>query len=528
MATAPLTGSAPPRPASLFARTWAALRALSLLDAFLGVAGLAVLASWAALAVAHLQDRYQVNFVSGVNAALALRLNQGDFYPALYDGAHYGGTRYMPLPFALHAGLARLTGEYLVSGKLLAYGLTLALCVQLFVVLRGLKCGRGAALALIGLLLLTQPGFLASTTIRGDLLPVVLQLAALMIVRRFEGWRGALAAALVCTVAVLAKQTALWAPMAILATLAVRRRWGVGALFAAAWVGSLLAALAALHFGTDGRMRASFAVCAVVIEGPGPLLAPLNMLYRLGKAGVAAAVLAPMLVVGCVAAARKRQLNVYHAAAFCTLPILIVVFADNGSDYNHLLDLLVLSVPVAGGLWASLRGEGEAAAGVRLAAGLAVGWALFAGWTTVLEGGVREAVFAWRGGPTTHYPVKPLAGVVGDGETVFSEDPWIDVSRGRTPTLLDPFALSLLTRKHPELTAPLVQRIRNGEFDKVVLLRRPGSASSQDWHAWYGRHLGEPVVRAIGERYQLLTESEGYFVYVPKPNALEGARAEAR
>src|SRR5439155_16601091 len=125
MASAPVTGAAP------FARARVGPRALPLLDASLALAGVVVLASWAALAWAHLQDRYQVNFVSGVNTALAYRLNQGDFYPPLYDGAHYGGTRYMPLPFALHAALARLTGDYLVSGKLLAYGLTLILCVQL-------------------------------------------------------------------------------------------------------------------------------------------------------------------------------------------------------------------------------------------------------------------------------------------------------------------------------------------------------------------------------------------------------------
>ena len=37
-------------------------------------AGLAVLLSWAFLAATHVGDRYQVNFVSGVNTALAMRL----------------------------------------------------------------------------------------------------------------------------------------------------------------------------------------------------------------------------------------------------------------------------------------------------------------------------------------------------------------------------------------------------------------------------------------------------------------------
>jgi hypothetical protein len=147
---------------------------------------------------------------------------------------------------------------------------------------------------------------------------------------------------------------------------------------------------------------------------------------------------------------------------------------------------------------------------------LVVCWALFSGWTTVLESDLREMVYARRGGPATRHPATPLAGVVTADDTVFSEDPWVEVSRGKTPTILDPFTLAMLTRKHPELTAPLVQRVRAGEFSKVVLLRRLGSTSSQDWHVYYERHLGGPVVRAITERYELLTESEGYFVYVPR------------
>jgi len=61
----------------------------------------------------------------------------------------------------------------------------------------------------------------------------------------------------------------------------------------------------------DRRPHArQFCVCAVAIEGPGPVLAVLNLLYRLGKAGAAAAVLVPALVIGCVLAARERRLNV--------------------------------------------------------------------------------------------------------------------------------------------------------------------------------------------------------------------------
>src|SRR2546423_1627727 len=87
----------------------------------LAAAGVLILSGWAFLAVVHADDRYHVGWVEGTHTALARFAAGGDLFPALYDGHVYGGTRFMPGPIVLHAGLALLTGEYLVSGKLIAY-----------------------------------------------------------------------------------------------------------------------------------------------------------------------------------------------------------------------------------------------------------------------------------------------------------------------------------------------------------------------------------------------------------------------
>ena len=113
------------------------------LECCLGLAAAVVVGSWGIIAIAHLHDRFQIGVVSSICVTLAHRLNDGIFYPDLFDGVHYGGTRYMPLSFLLHAGLARITGEYLVAGKLLNYGLAMCLGVELYAILRGLGCGAG-------------------------------------------------------------------------------------------------------------------------------------------------------------------------------------------------------------------------------------------------------------------------------------------------------------------------------------------------------------------------------------------------
>ena len=92
----------------------------------LAVAGL-VFVAWLFLAAVHVDDRYRLDHVSGVRMALAQYFDRGTLYPPLYDGQFYGGTRFMPIPIVLHGSLAKLTGEYLISGKLLGYAVMLAL-----------------------------------------------------------------------------------------------------------------------------------------------------------------------------------------------------------------------------------------------------------------------------------------------------------------------------------------------------------------------------------------------------------------
>ena len=79
-----------------------------------------VLASWALLAAVHLDDRYLVaagfpeEALQGGNSSVwmaqarSTRLEEP--YPVLYDGHHYGGSRYAPLTLFSWAGAAGLTG----------------------------------------------------------------------------------------------------------------------------------------------------------------------------------------------------------------------------------------------------------------------------------------------------------------------------------------------------------------------------------------------------------------------------------
>jgi hypothetical protein len=487
-------------------------------DLAVGAAALVVIASLAVVVIGHIGDRYRLNFVSGVYAALAERFNDGVFYPALFDGESYAGTRYMPLSFVPHALAARLTGEYVLSGKAITLALSAVLLVQLFCILRGLGCGRSVSLALASLALVTQSGFLACTTIRGDLLPVVLQLAALQLVCGGATGPRAAAAGVFCTLALLTKVTAAWAPLALGAFLLVKHR-RVGLVFLAAWLGTLAVALAGLYVGTSGRILDNFrAVSVGGVLGLGTVLkSPVAFLARVGRGGAAEALLCPLALLECVLAARQRRFTLYHSALLFTLPILLAIFTDVGADYNHLLDLMVLAVPVAGSLWASLSRPGRRAlAGPRAGLALAACWALFMCWTALLGDPAREVVQAHFNGDKPRFPAKPLAGLVADDAKLLTEDPWVAVTRGRAPCVLDPCSFAVMGRTHPELTDRLVRRIDAAEFDRIVLRRHDADGEGREDEEWQDRIFGPKVIGAVHRRYLPTARAEGYDVWAPK------------
>src|SRR5208283_4156690 len=75
---------------------------------------------------------------SGVIIAMAADLRDGVFYRPLLGPGGYGGTRYFPLYFVLHAALLKLGIPVLLSAYLLSAAAVFLLLLGVFYLLRGL------------------------------------------------------------------------------------------------------------------------------------------------------------------------------------------------------------------------------------------------------------------------------------------------------------------------------------------------------------------------------------------------------
>jgi hypothetical protein len=485
------------------------------LKASLWFASAVVAISFVILGTAHVRDRFEVGWVQGTRMALARYANEGILFPPLYDGVHFGGTRFMPLPILFHAGTARVTGEYLLSGKIASYLASAVMLGLLFALLRVMGCRSEMAVALTAAVAATWAGFQTLLSIQGDALPVVWQLGAIGLVanrpdRRSAIWSGAL-----CVLAVLSKLSAIWALLAIAVWLFIYHRaqlaWFIGSflvLFALSF--------AALETASGGRMVANlYELSLGGVSGPGTIIrSPLRAIGMASEAGPAYLVLVPFAVLGAVLTFRGRWGLYYVALGFAVLTLLVILL-DEGALLNHFIDVTVLTALAVGPLIVEWNGSRTARSMIAPAVGVALVWGMLVFAVVDLRPQVVGAVKTLRNGPSLRDDPLPLAGQMSSGERLLAEDPYVALAYDRfPPVILDAWSLLRLEHHHPDWIGDLAARIDRGEFDRIVL------SYNLDVHFedWYSKvHLGRTVAAAIRDHYRLAEETQGYFIYAPAP-----------
>jgi hypothetical protein len=482
------------------------------------VAG-AVLAGWVALAVFHLSDDYRVTHMQGVWVAVVDGARGGRLYPPIFDGEHYAGTRYMPLAILLNALVSSVVDDPLIGGKVLAALLMATLLAVVVLVLRRLSCPWPLAAALAAMVVATETGLQAGTTIGGDLLPVVLQTGALAAALRARGRPQLVIAGILAGLAIASKLTAVWAFLAISTWLATAQQWRRAAWFAAACAGAAAASLGAVQLLTSGRMLQHLLAFSLAgVHGWVALLrGPNQLLFNLLGHAWGAVILLPLAAVGALLLRGWRRLSVFHIALGYALLVIMVVYADLGTGFNQLLDVVVLTALAVG----ELAGRAESADERQTPPAIILAIAVFVIWAAGL-GLVRTVGFDLRAAiaaaaldvPATRSPVL-VSRIVQPGDEILAEDPAVYVALHRQPVVMDPFMVMRLDQLHPEWVDPLVTRIAERRFSLVVLVVPLEDRRFDYW--WSDFHFGPRVAAALRSAYRSDGTVGRYFLYRPAP-----------
>ena len=486
----------------------------SFLEAALALAVAVTLGSWLLVAIVHVDDRFHVGHVSGSWMALVQALREGTLYPSLHDDGVFGGTRYMPLPVLAHTGFAALTREELVSGKVAAYLTVAALLAVLFFVLRRTGCSNLVSLGLVTAVLATPTGFLAATGIRGDALSVLIQLGAVALVWRSASTRSVALAGALSALAIFAKLSAVWALVAIALWLVLNERRRLAA-FLLSFAASGLVLAAVFELASGGRMSDSILTSLAAGRGESgySLQEALSTLVGLVEVRAGAAwLLLPFALFAVGTAVARRKPTLFQLAFLAGTVVAFGLFLNPGSDYNHLLDFVVLTALVVGEFWGRLQAEGRGSAPLRAILAVALLLGIGESYRQAIQPQMGEALRVVRGQGSDYYATDPLRGFIDPDEAVLSEDPSILVLRDERPVVLDASMLPPIENREPAWTDGLAARVEAGEFDKVVLVR---PIEDEDWYATVD--FGATVSDAIRRSYRLEgTSPPGYWIYVPR------------
>jgi len=439
---------------------------------------------------------------SHIWTALAWDLAHGHFYRPLLGPDGYGGTRYMPLLFGAQALLIRLGLDPIRAGVLLMQGSVLAAAAALYAALRGHQVPRRLAtplaLAVFGTVIYQQ----YCTDLDPDYLASALAMSSIpLAVRgvRYQQPRWLFAAGLAVVLAALTKVTALAYLVPIAWWLVTSGRARAAAWFVLGTIALFTAAAGLVEVASHGAFLESFR--ATISGGMRSSDVWRAVPKFLREVAIDPFVAVPVIVACWCAFVRPRRFGLPQMILVTVSAITLVIFASPGTVGNHLVDLHMASLLVAGVGMA--HGQLPARAAAAVVAGMAAALAAI----SFPVPGIPSVTATLRAQSLpSRAAVRAIHGeFLPQGTRYLSTDPVIAVLYDERPLLLDAFNLSRFVRERTAAGRDLEQRLRRHDFAFVIVREDPlGSQNHND------------LERLIHSTYDVRAVRNPFVVLVPR------------
>jgi len=415
---------------------------------------------------------------SHIWTALAWDLAHGHFYRPLLGPDGYGGTRYMPLLFATQALLMRIGLDPIHAGVLLMQGSVLAAAAALYAALRANQVPRRLAaplaLAVFGTVIYQQyctdldPDYLASALAMSSV-PLAVRSG------RHNQPRWLFAAGLAVVLAALTKVTALAYIAPIAWWLVASGRPRAAAWYVLGTIALFTTAAGIVEVASHGVFLGSFRATISGGMGSPDVWRAVPKFVR--EIAIDPFVAVPFIVACWCAFVRDGRLGLPRLVLVTASAITLVIFASPGTVGNHLVDLHMASLLVAG------AGMADGQLPARPAAAVFAGMAAALAAMSLPVPGIPSVIATLR---EQSLPSRAAVRAIHEefltqGTRYLSTDPVIAVLNDERPLLLDAFNLNRFVREGTPAGRDLEQRLRRHDFAFVIVREDPlGSRNHND------------------------------------------------
>ena len=445
---------------------------------------------------------------SGNWTALARDFAAGVLYRPLQGPDGYGGSRYFPLHFVLHAAFMKVFGSPIAAGHVVA-ALALALLMGgVYAWLRASGAPWLLAVSCASFVLAIRPAQEALLAIKGDGLAAALNVWGVAVCASAAGAAGVLAAALLFTLAFATKITAVSGVTAAVLWfwLTGQRRAAAGLIVATAC--GMVLVVVAIQLGSHG---VAFDVLRASASGGATLSDILKSPFSLARQARRVPETLAFIQLGCAAFLAllfwpKPWTSLPLLFFACVFVVTTVIFGSPGTDTNHFLDLHVASVVLVAS-WLIARGlpaldlAGTALVVAALAASMSLGSGLLNARSEQQRGLLADA----------------LSLIPDRSRPILAQNPMVPIAAGQRPYLIDPFMIRLLTERNPALAEPLWRDFQTQRFAAVVLETDPRTERARALYR--SAILGERFLEEMERNYEPAGAVGLRTVYLPRKPA---------
>jgi hypothetical protein len=455
------------------------------------------------------RDRSYLTQTCGTWTALAVDLKDGVFYRPLYGNLGYGGTRYFPLHFVLHAALLKLGVGPIESGFVLAVVAILALLFGTYRILRELRIDPAMAACVSVFVLAPETTQLGILSIRADVLAAALNILGVAVCMRpslqLRHWLGA---SLLFTLAFATKETTLFGVGAVSLSFLLSGRVKKGLQILLATGLGCACVVGAMVLATEGRVITILRACAA----GGNYSLPVGLLHVVIVPARTDAVVFVFMILGFAAfyaLPRGRHVSIPALLFLLTGVATFIILGSAFSSINHLIDLHVAALIILAA-WLFDEEAAEKSFGIA-ALGCAVLLALFPQFWNLRH---QDNV------PNGASPPPPVADSSGfremlralgkQGKPILAENPLLPILAGQSPYFLDFYVFHVLSEKDPWFAEPVIEATRQRRFGAIIVWHKVEAAAPTLW----GWPIGE--LKEIEQNYQLVREFPNTFIYLPR------------